>query len=113
MSLLHFEIQLLQQASKENAKLRETEEKIRRAKEAQEKREREKEEKMVRQKALVDINAGMWKWNEICWSFLLFITKISTIIEFSHYQFTLTNVLCKKQLASGMIVACFVEFSAG
>jgi hypothetical protein len=38
--------------------LRETEEKIRRAKEAQEKREREKEEKMVRKKALVDINAG-------------------------------------------------------
>jgi len=38
--------------------LRETEEKIRRAKEAQEKREREKEEKMVRKKAIVDINAG-------------------------------------------------------
>ena len=47
-----------QQASKDNAKLRETEEKIRRAKEAQEKREREKQEKMVRKKALVDINAG-------------------------------------------------------
>jgi diaphanous 2 len=48
----------VQQAAKENAKLRETEEKIKRAKEAQEKREREKEEKMVRKKALVDINAG-------------------------------------------------------
>lgn len=38
--------------------MRETEEKIKRAKEAQEKREREKNEKMVRKKALVDINAG-------------------------------------------------------
>ena len=38
--------------------MRETEEKIKRAKEAQEKREREKEEKMVRKKAIVDINAG-------------------------------------------------------
>ena len=43
---------------KENIKLRETEEKIRRAKEAQEKREREKKEKMARKKALVDMNAG-------------------------------------------------------
>jgi len=45
---------------KENAKLRETEEKIRRAKEAQEKREREKEEKLARKKVLVDMNNGMY-----------------------------------------------------
>jgi len=50
---------VLQQAAKENAKLRETEEKIRRAKEAQEKREREKEEKLARKKVLVDMNNGM------------------------------------------------------
>jgi diaphanous 2 len=43
---------------KDNLKLRETEEKIRRAKETQEKREREKKEKMARKKALVDMNAG-------------------------------------------------------
>ena len=48
----------IQESAKDNAKLRETEEKIRRAKEAQEKREREKKEKMLRKKALVDINAG-------------------------------------------------------
>ncbi|ELU08897.1 hypothetical protein CAPTEDRAFT_225699 [Capitella teleta] len=44
-------------AIKENQKLRETEEKIRRAKEIQEKREREKKEKIARKKALVDMNA--------------------------------------------------------
>eukprot|EP00914_Ancora_sagittata_P004058 GHVO01008909.1.p1 GENE.GHVO01008909.1~~GHVO01008909.1.p1 ORF type:complete len:390 (+),score=65.73 GHVO01008909.1:139-1170(+) len=44
-------------AIKDNHKLRETEEKIRRAKETQEKREREKKEKMARKKALVDMNA--------------------------------------------------------
>ena len=38
--------------------MRETEEKIKRAKEAQEKREREKKEKAARKKALVDITAG-------------------------------------------------------
>ena len=38
--------------------MRETEEKIKRAKEAQEKREREKIEKAARKKALVDITAG-------------------------------------------------------
>ena len=49
---------LSQAAQKELAKLRETEEKIRRAKEAQERRDREKQEKMARKKALVDITAG-------------------------------------------------------
>jgi len=44
---------------KDLAKMRETEEKIQRAKEAQEKREREKKEKAARKKALVDITAGM------------------------------------------------------
>lgn len=48
-----------QKAIKENQKLRETEEKIRRAKEIQEKREREKKEKIARKKALVDMNAGV------------------------------------------------------
>ena len=48
----------LQQAVKDLAKIKETEEKIRRAKEAQEKREREKKEKAARKKALVDITAG-------------------------------------------------------
>ena len=43
---------------KDLAKMRETEEKIQRAKEAQEKREREKKEKAARKKALVDITAG-------------------------------------------------------
>ena len=38
--------------------MRETEEKIRRAKESQEKRDREKKEKIARKKALVDMNAG-------------------------------------------------------
>ena len=49
---------ITQSSQKELAKLRETEEKIRRAKDAQEKREREKKEKMARKKALVDITAG-------------------------------------------------------
>ena len=48
----------LQQAAKENAKMRETQEKIRRAKEIKEKTERERKEKMARKKALVDITAG-------------------------------------------------------
>ena len=43
---------------KQNAVLRETEEKIRRAKEAQEKREREKEEKLAQEKAHLDVNNG-------------------------------------------------------
>jgi len=47
-----------QQAAKENAKQREIEEKMKRAKEAQEKREREKEEKLARKKVLVDMNNG-------------------------------------------------------
>ena len=48
---------------KDVVKMRETEEKIKRAKEAQEKREREKKQKMERKKALVDINAGQKKIN--------------------------------------------------
>ena len=53
---------LTQEAANDLAKIRETEEKIRRAKEAAEKREREKREKMARKKALVDITAGEWKF---------------------------------------------------
>jgi diaphanous 2 len=45
-------IENFSQAEKDNAKLRETEEKIRRAKELQVQREREKEEKMARKKVL-------------------------------------------------------------
>ncbi|KAK2178702.1 hypothetical protein NP493_533g01102 [Ridgeia piscesae] len=50
-------IQQFCNAMKDLAKMRETEEKIQRAKEAQEKREREKKEKAARKKALVDITA--------------------------------------------------------
>ena len=46
----------LQNALKENQKLRETEEKIRRVKEAKEKAENEKREKMARKKQLVDLS---------------------------------------------------------
>ncbi|CAG5134081.1 unnamed protein product, partial [Candidula unifasciata] len=45
----------LQKALKENAKMRETQEKIRRAKEAKEKAEREKKEKKLRQAAILDM----------------------------------------------------------
>nr|AOV18876.1 diaphanous-related formin 2 [Peregriana peregra] len=45
----------LQKALKENAKIRETQEKIRRAKEAKEKTEREKKEKKMRQVAILDM----------------------------------------------------------
>ncbi|XP_059150637.1 protein diaphanous homolog 2-like isoform X2 [Physella acuta] len=45
----------LQKAIKENAKIRETQEKIRRAKEAKEKTEREKKEKKLRQAAILDM----------------------------------------------------------
>ena len=51
-------------ASKELAKMKEAEEKMRRAKEAQERREREKQEKAARKKALVDITAGKEKNNQ-------------------------------------------------
>jgi diaphanous 2 len=47
-----------QQAYKDNIKIRETEEKIRRAKEAKLKAEQEKAERLARKKALVDMNAG-------------------------------------------------------
>ena len=50
---LHF---LGQQCHKDNCKLRETEEKIRRAREAKEKAEREKLERQAKKKALVDMN---------------------------------------------------------
>jgi diaphanous 2 len=46
----------LQQCYKDNCKLRETEEKIRRAREAKEKAEREKLERQAKKKALVDMN---------------------------------------------------------
>ena len=55
-----------QAAQKELAKLRETEDKIRRAKEAQERRDREKEEKKARKKALVDITAGVYLYTNAC-----------------------------------------------
>ena len=57
MNVLYISFQM---ASKELAKMKETEEKIRRAKEAQERREREKQEKAARKKALVDITAGQY-----------------------------------------------------
>lgn len=47
-----------QQAYKDNVKLRETEEKIRRAKEAKAKAEQEKQERLARKKALLDMNSG-------------------------------------------------------
>jgi len=46
------------QAYKDNVKLRETEEKIRRAKEAKAKAEIEKQERLARKKALLDMNSG-------------------------------------------------------
>ena len=50
--------------------MRETQEKIRRAKEAKEKAEREKKEKKARQKALLDMTTGMcvflWYFNMVC-----------------------------------------------
>ena len=50
----------MQKALKENAKMRETQEKIKRAKEAKEKAEREKKEKKLRQAALLDMTTGGW-----------------------------------------------------
>lgn len=47
-----------QQALKENAKIRETNEKIRRAKEAKERQQKEREAKLARKKALVDMTIG-------------------------------------------------------
>jgi len=46
------------QAYKDNVKARETEEKIRRAKEAKAKAEQEKQERQARKKALLDMNSG-------------------------------------------------------
>ena len=47
-----------QEAQKDLTKIRETAEKIERAKAAKENADRERKEKMERKKALVDINAG-------------------------------------------------------
>jgi len=47
----------MQQAHKDNLKLRETEEKVRRAREAREKAEQERADRAMRKKALVDMNA--------------------------------------------------------
>ena len=47
-----------QRAVKDNIRIRETQEKIRRAKEAKEKAERERLEKRARQKALLDLTTG-------------------------------------------------------
>lgn len=52
LTLLRFH----QQCHKDNIKLRETEEKIRRAREAKEKAEREKLERQAKKKALIDMN---------------------------------------------------------
>ena len=65
---------------KENAKMRETQEKIRRAKEAKEKAEREKKEKKARQKALLDMTTGMcvflWYFNMVC-VFVCFVSHLA------------------------------------
>ena len=55
VKLLMF-LRFLQQCHKDNIKLRETEEKIRRAREAKEKAEREKLERQAKKKALIDMN---------------------------------------------------------
>ena len=47
-----------QQAVKDNQKMQETEDRIRRAKEAKEKAEREKKEKKARQVAILDMTTG-------------------------------------------------------
>ncbi|XP_023218674.1 protein diaphanous homolog 1-like isoform X2 [Centruroides sculpturatus] len=47
-----------QEAYKDNVKMREAEEKIRRAKEAKEKAEKEKQERLAKKKQLVDISSG-------------------------------------------------------
>jgi diaphanous 2 len=44
---------------KENAKIKETQEKIRRAKEAKERAQKDKEAKIARKKAIVDMTLGM------------------------------------------------------
>ena len=56
--IFNFFVFVNQAAAKELAKMRETAEKIRRAKEAKEKADKERKEKMARKKALVDITAG-------------------------------------------------------
>ena len=67
----------IQNAVKDNAKLRETEEKIRRAKEAREKADRERKEKAARKAALVDMDAGMCIFNSV---------KYHKLIQTSHTQ---------------------------
>lgn len=49
---------------KENAKIRETEEKIRRAREAKERAQKEKAAKMARKKAIVDMTMGKSKFTQ-------------------------------------------------
>ena len=48
----------LQNAVKENHRLKETQEKIRKAKESKEKSEKDKKEKALRQKKLIDMTIG-------------------------------------------------------
>lgn len=48
-----------QNAMKENAKIRETEEKIRRAKEAKDRAQKDKAAKVARKKAIVDMTMGI------------------------------------------------------
>lgn len=62
---------------KDNAKLRETEEKIRRAKEAQEKRDREKVERTAAKNAIVDVSGGM---NDSQFSIPLYPTKLTITV---------------------------------
>lgn len=78
---------VLQSAQKELAKLRETEDKIRRAKEAQERRDREKKEKVARKKALVDITAGQ---SELC---LLDRQPVYWFRRYMH-TFTCSSIVC-------------------
>lgn len=47
----------MQQANKDNVKVRETEEKVRRAREAREKAELERADRAMRKRALIDMNA--------------------------------------------------------
>ena len=75
---------------KENAKMRETQEKIRRAKEAKEKAEREKKEKKARQKALLDMTTGM----SLCvWWFACFCKDSLKIAKTYFYSFVSMCVL--------------------
>jgi uncharacterized protein YdaU (DUF1376 family) len=65
---------------KENAKMRETQAKIQRAREAKEKAEREKKEKKARQKALLDMTTGQ------CIFFLSLMTMVEAGVQLTTCQ---------------------------